>query len=174
MRSRIVLLALMISLFCGAGCFSMRPVYAAGSNADDAAEKLPRFVMLASPEVNLRTGPGTRYPIDWVIRRKGLPVEIVQEFEHWRKARTQDGSTGWAHKVMLNHYRGLIVSGKEPQNLYAKPDTTARVQARVEPEVTGRLERCRRDWCEAKIQGFEGWLPKTSFWGAYKDETFDD
>lgn len=150
------------------------PSWAADDEPKSGAEGLPRFAMLASPEVNLRTGPGTRYPIDWVIHRKGLPVEIVQQFEHWRKVKAPDGTTGWAHKVMLNHYRALVITGTEPQVMFAQPDVKSRAQARVEPGVVGRLERCKRDWCQTKIQGYEGWLPKQAFWGAYPDETFDD
>ena len=35
---------------------------------------LPRFASLKSDEVNVRTGPGTRYPVDWVFKRKSMPV----------------------------------------------------------------------------------------------------
>ena len=42
---------------------------------------LPRWASLSSDEVNIRTGPGKRYPIDWVLRKKHLPVEITREFE---------------------------------------------------------------------------------------------
>ena len=31
---------------------------------------LPRFAALRSDEVNLRAGPGTGYPIDWVYKRR--------------------------------------------------------------------------------------------------------
>ena len=34
---------------------------------------LPRFVSLRAGEVNLRTGPGVQYPVDWVYLRKNLP-----------------------------------------------------------------------------------------------------
>ena len=48
---------------------------------------LPRFASLRADEANVRAGPGTRYPIEWVFKRKGMPVEIVAEFENWRKIR---------------------------------------------------------------------------------------
>ena len=48
---------------------------------------IPRFASLRSDEVNVRTGPGTRYPVDWVFKRKAMPVEIVAEYENWRKIR---------------------------------------------------------------------------------------
>ena len=37
-----------------------------------------RFVSLRSDEVNVRVGPGVRYPVKWVFRQKAIPVEIVQ------------------------------------------------------------------------------------------------
>src|SRR5687767_12118581 len=43
--------------------------------------KLPRFVSLQSDKVNLRTGPGRRYPIQWVLTRRDMPVEIIAQFE---------------------------------------------------------------------------------------------
>ena len=38
---------------------------------------IPRFASLRASDVNLRTGPGTRYPIDWVFTHQGMPVEIT-------------------------------------------------------------------------------------------------
>ena len=35
-----------------------------------AGVNLPRFVSLRSDEVNLRTGPGVRYPVEWVLQRR--------------------------------------------------------------------------------------------------------
>ena len=48
---------------------------------------LPRFVSLRSAEVNMRAGPSVRYPVEWVYRRAGLPVEVIAEFDTWRKVR---------------------------------------------------------------------------------------
>src|SRR4030095_12903685 len=59
---------------------------------------IPRFASLRSDEVNVRTGPGTRYPVDWVFKRKGMPVEIVAEYENWRKIRDWKGARGWGHQ----------------------------------------------------------------------------
>ena len=42
-----------------------------------AAEDLPHFASLRADRVNVRTGPGVRYPIVWVFVRQGLPVEIT-------------------------------------------------------------------------------------------------
>ncbi|MDP7625068.1 MAG: SH3 domain-containing protein, partial [Rhodospirillales bacterium] len=63
---------------------------------------LPRFVSLRADEVNLRTGPGVRYPVDWVYQRKNLPVEVIAEFGTWRKVRDVQGSQGWIHQSLLS------------------------------------------------------------------------
>ena len=68
---------------------------------------LPRFVTLRANEVNLRSGPGTRYPIDWVYRRSGMPVEIIDEFDTWRRIRDWQGTEGWVHQSMVQGRRGI-------------------------------------------------------------------
>jgi len=60
---------------------------AVAANANPSGLPIPRFVSLRSNEVNLRTGPGLTYPIDWIYKRDGMPVEVIQEFDTWRKIR---------------------------------------------------------------------------------------
>src|SRR6185312_15826767 len=72
---------------------------------------LPRFAALRSDEVNMRAGPGTRYPINWVYKRRDLPVEIEREFEVWRLVKDPDGTKGWVHQATLTGRRTLIVTG---------------------------------------------------------------
>ena len=54
---------------------------------------IPRFASVRSDEANVRTGPGTRYPVEWVFKRKSMPVEIVAEYENWRKIRDWQGAS---------------------------------------------------------------------------------
>ncbi len=74
---------------------------------------LPRFASLKTDEVNLRTGPGLRYPIDWVYKRRDLPVQIEREFEVWRLVADQDGVKGWVHQATLAGRRTFVVTGGE-------------------------------------------------------------
>ena len=62
--------------------------------ANAADDKLPHFASLRVDPVNLRTGPGTRYPVEWVYQKKGLPVEVTATFDVWRRVRDADGTTG--------------------------------------------------------------------------------
>ena len=72
---------------------------------------VPRFVSLGADRVNVRFGPGKQYPINWVFARKDLPVEIVAEFDTWRKIRDFDGEEGWIHSSLLSSRRTIMVTG---------------------------------------------------------------
>ena len=76
---------------------------------EGAPAKLPRFASLRSDDVNMRAGPGTRYRIDWVYKRRDLPVEIEREFDVWRWVRDPDGIQGWVHQATLMGRRSFIV-----------------------------------------------------------------
>src|SRR5580658_9231759 len=76
-----------------------------------AEATLPRFAVLHADKVNLRAGPGDRYPIEWVYLRKDWPVEVVAQFDHWRRVRDWEGTEGWVHEKMITSRREVIVTG---------------------------------------------------------------
>ena len=71
---------------------------------------IPRFVSLKTDTVNVRRGPSSEHAIAWVFKRKGLPVEIIAEFEHWRRIRDSEGEEGWVYMSMLAGHRTAIVA----------------------------------------------------------------
>jgi SH3-like domain-containing protein len=130
---------------------------------------VPRFVALKSNEINVRVGPGTRYPIRFIYRRKGLPVQIVEEFAHWRKIADHKGEGGWVHKGMIEGARTAMILDNT-QNLYAKPSSESRVVMRAEASVIGTLIACEPDWCELQIERRKGWIRKSTIWGVTREE----
>lgn len=132
---------------------------------------LPRFVSLRSEEVNLRTGPGDRYPVEWVFRRRDLPVEVVAEFNHWRKIRDGQGTEGWVHQSLLSGRRMVMVTGRT-RSLRAAPADSAAPVAMLEAGVVARLAACPRNgaFCRVEAAGFDGWLKRDEFWGVYPGE----
>jgi SH3-like domain-containing protein len=151
------------------------PTMAVAESATGASTGLPvpRFVSLKSDEVNVRTGPGTRYPIQWLYRRDGLPVEIVEEFDLWRKIRDIEGATGWVHKSMLEGSRRAFIRGKEAQVVRANPEADARPLLKAEPMVITDVMECEVRWCRVQVSGRKGWIEKKHLWGVYPDEVFD-
>jgi len=120
----------------------------------------------------MRTGPGTRYPIEWVYTRRGLPVEVIAEYDIWRRVRDPDGAEGWVNKTELTGRRAAIVIGA-PNELRDDKDDNAPVVAHLEVGAVGQLMSCAPDWCKLKFEGVKGYLRKIDFWGAYPGETFD-
>jgi SH3-like domain-containing protein len=171
MRSSVWLWASLVAL--AAVCL---PTGAMAQSADKAQQQrkgsglpIPRFASLRSDEVNVRTGPGTRYPVDWVFKRKSMPVEIVAEYENWRKIRDWQGASGWVHQSLLTGKRSFIVPAK-PASLHKTPATSAEVVAKLEPEVMGEIRSCAGDWCRVRVAGVSGWIERTGMWGVYKSE----
>jgi SH3-like domain-containing protein len=130
---------------------------------------IPRFASLRSDEVNVRTGPGTRYPVDWVFKRKSMPVEIVAEFDNWRKIRDWQGASGWVHQSLLTGKRSFLIASKAA-SLHKTPSASAEVVAKLEPEVLGEIRSCSGDWCRVKTSAVSGWIERTDLWGVYKSE----
>lgn len=144
----------------------------AAEQADMAARlPIPRFASLRANEVNMRTGPGMRYPIQWVYKRKGLPVEITAEYDNWRRVRDPEGTEGWINKAELTGKRGAIITGAAAV-LRGGADEKSEMLARLETGAVGQILSCAKDWCKAKFDGTKGYLPKTDFLGAYSEETF--
>ncbi|MFE8874443.1 SH3 domain-containing protein [Acetobacter persici] len=75
---------------------------------------LPRYAALRSDEVNMRAGPGRRFPILWVYHRRGMPVRIEREFDVWRLVEDATGQKGWIQQATLSGGRDFLVPGEAP------------------------------------------------------------
>ncbi len=150
---------------------------ALAQTASPSGLPLPRFVSLRAEEVNLRSGPGVRYPIDWVITKRDLPVEIIAEFDTWRKIRDHQGSDGWVHQTMLAGRRTVLVSGPAgtQRRLRRTDKDDAASVAMLEAGVIGRLLQCPRngEFCRIEVEGYQGWLRRDEIWGIYRAEFID-
>ncbi len=151
------------------GCILAAPALAANTSG----LPIPRWVSLKTAEANVRTGPGTRYPIQWVYRREGMPVEVIEEFDIWRKIRDAEGTTGWVHKTMLDGKRNAVIHSKDDAILRAEPVAKARPLLKIEPQVIAKLIECEKDWCRIQVSGRKGWVEKKYLFGVYKEEIFD-
>jgi len=133
---------------------------------------IPRFVSLRSAEVNLRAGPNVNYPIQWVFQRKDMPVEIIAEYDTWRRIRDWQGAEGWVQQLMLTGRRAVVVTGAI-RTLRRTPDTDAQAVAQAKPGVMGPLLKCVGAWCQVDLKGWRGWLKRDEFWGVYEKETVE-
>ncbi len=142
---------------------------AGGACAAEKSEPVPRFVSLRANVVNLRTGPGNRYPVEWVYRRKGLPVEILAQHDQWRQVRDWQGTEGWVHQRLVTDLRNVIVKGAQ-RVLRADADAQSPPVAKLDPGVIAHLLECRGAWCRVEAEDIKGWLKRSEIWGVYPDE----
>ena len=147
------------------------PAIAADPIVGDATLKVPRFVSLHSDKVNLRTGPGRQYPIEWVLTRKDMPVEIIAQFENWRRVREWDGTLGWVQQHMVSGKRYVVIGKGANRVIYREADAAGAVVARAEPGVIARLIECKGPWCRVEAGDVSGWIRRNDVWGVYADES---
>jgi len=138
-------------------------------NGVAASSDVPRFVSLSSDKVNVRVGPGKRYPISWVYVRSGWPVEVIAEYERWRQIRDVEGATGWIHTNLLSNRRTILITNKQ-RPVYEEADGDSPVILLVDPGVQGKLLECNGFWCEVEIAGNKGWLKAAHFYGVFENE----
>lgn len=133
---------------------------------------LPRFVSMKASEANVRRGPSLTHRIDWVFKRKDVPLIITAEHGHWRRIEDRDGAGGWVHYSLLSGSRTAIVE-QDMLDLMSKPQKGTLVVARLETGVIARLDKCDPDWCRLSAAGYKGWARKTALWGVGAEEILE-
>ena len=98
-----------------------------------------------------------------------MPVEIVAEYENWRKIRDFQGASGWVYQGLQTGKRSFIIAAK-PASVHKTPAAAAEVIAKLDPEVMGEIRSCSGEWCRVKVSGVSGWLERTQIWGVFKSE----
>ncbi len=150
----------------------------AGSAAAEAAKgpvtnlPLPRYVSMKASEGNVRRGPSLTHRIDWVFKRRDMPLQITAEHGHWRRVEDRDGAGGWVHYALLSGVRTVIIE-QDMLQLRRRPDPQAQPVAALELGVIARLGDCSTDWCQVSAGGYKGWTQKTKLWGVRADEIRD-
>lgn len=138
--------------------------------ASDRALPVPRFASLSSDKVYMREGPTYRHPILWVYHRKGLPVEILSQYDVWRRVRDPDGAVGWMHSSMIAEVRTVLVTAKS--SVRRDSDPHSRILALAQPGVIAKLLACEPTACEIAASGTEGWIDRKNIWGVRTGEVF--
>ena len=121
---------------------------------------IPRFVSLKSNDANIRVGPSVNYPIKIKYVVQNLPLEIIDEFDVWRKSRDHEGNIGWIHKSLIKGNRFILVNHNTNKdvNLYSIPN--GKKIGIIKKKNILDLNICILDWCKVTQKNFTGWLLK--------------
>lgn len=142
---------------------------------------LPRYASLKTDRVNLREGPSKDHRTLWVFQRQGLPVEIVAEFETWRRIRDSEGTEGWVlHSLLSGRRTSVVTAGKATDKtatpLFARADDKADEEARLQAGVIGSVKTCTGTWCRVVVSlpqkggDLDGYIRQDRLWGVYPNE----
>lgn len=176
--------AFLAALLALAGLVPAAPAAAQAARESDAGLMIgpvsglpmPRFVSLKSTKVYVRQGPTKEHPVVFVYRRAGEPVEIVAEYDNWRRIRDSEGAEGWVWHSLLSGRRTALVapwSKDKELPIHVSATSSARLSARLEPKVLVEARRCDGQWCRVEGDGFDGWIEQDRLWGVYPGERFD-
>lgn len=134
---------------------------------------LPRYVSLKADRVNVRGGPTADHDVEWVFVKAGLPVEIIAEYENWRRIRDSEGAEGWVYHALLTGRRTAIVVPWDEgarTDMRRRPDDAAQVSAIVEAGVLVSVRECDGTWCDVDAGNIRGYLRQDRLWGVYPEE----
>jgi len=148
---------------------------------------IPRFVSLKAGAVNLRVGPGRKYAISWLYKKRGLPVEVIQEFDRWRRVRDSEGTTGWVLHSLLSSKRtalvapwdrefdnnGQIVSASLHDGKY-RANKEASISARLQAGLLVDIRECSNGWCSIEARETSAWVEQEKLFGTYPGEPVED
>ena len=147
-----------------------------------SAAPLPRFVSIKSARANMRVGPGLHYRVEWLYVRSGLPMEVIQEYDNWRKVRDSQGSEGWIMRPLLSGKRTALIAPWDRNNpvelvdLHTAPDAGAPISAHMTPGLLARIVFCNGKWCRVEVaektaDRVSGYVDQSRLWGVYPGET---
>ena len=130
-----------------------------------------RFVAMRANKVNARSGPNIRYPIEWIYQQQYHPVEIIAEYDQWRKIRDFEGTVSWVRKNLLTNARYAIITEVGENNIYEKESQNSKIIARAENGVIAKITRCTLNFCQLEFENnIKGWMPKNSIFGVKNNE----
>ncbi len=122
----------------------------------------------------MRVGPSTDYGTSYIYSARGLPLEITEEYGHWRRVRDMDGASGWMTAALLSGDRTAVVGPwlKKPVALRSEPSSGAGVVAKLQARVMLSVRHCDGTWCEAALirHDLSGYIQQASLWGVYPGE----
>jgi SH3-like domain-containing protein len=143
---------------------------------------VPRYVSLKTDRVNLREGPSKDHRTAWVFQRAGLPVEIIAEYETWRRIRDSEGTEGWVlHSLLSGRRTALVmpwVKTGETINLLDRSDEKGSTVAHLQPGVIANVKGCDGKWCRVTIsmdgaRDIDGYVQQVKLWGVYPNESVE-
>lgn len=150
------------------------PLAAGFQRGRETGLPVPRFVSLKSRQARMRVGPSLDYATKWIYTAQGLPMEITEEYGHWRRVRDYAGTSGWMYGALLSGHRTGVIGPwlKATAPLRTEAEVSAAEIAALEARVRLTISSCDGKWCHVKLQKHDlsGYVRQGEIWGVYPAE----
>lgn len=121
------------------------------------------MVSVSVEKENLRNGPGTNHPVQWIVV-KGYPLEVVSKQGNWIQIRDFEKDVAWIHAQSVNS-KPYVISTGDTVNLRASAAASGKVVGKVDyGTVMEKLDQ-QNGWVKVKTAGKTGWISSSYVWG---------
>ena len=122
------------------------------------------FLTLKNNKVNVRQGPSFDYPIKFIIKKKYLPVKIIDSYDNFKKVIDINNNSGWIHVSQLFKKKSAI-NIKNNSLILSQPKIYSKPIAKLEKGRLVLIKKCKEIWCKVNADNFLGWIKKENLWG---------
>ena len=131
---------------------------------DSFANKKNYFLTLRYNEANVRQGPSVDHPIKFIIKKKYLPVKIIDSYDNFKKIIDINNNSGWIHRSQLFKKKSAI-NIKNNSLIFSQPEIYSKPIAKLEKGRLVLIKKCKENWCKVNTDNFLGWVKKENLWG---------
>tara|TARA_B100000963_G_scaffold90194_1_gene77713 strand:+ start:41 stop:481 length:441 start_codon:yes stop_codon:yes gene_type:complete len=121
------------------------------------------FLSLKKNKVNVRYGPGFKYPVKYIYKKIDLPIKQIDKKENFRRIIDLKNNSGWIHVSQLKKVNSIIP--REDKILFNKPSNFSKPLAKIEKGRVLLIQNCNKNWCKIKTGSFKGWIKIENTWG---------
>lgn len=130
---------------------------------------LAKMVSVIGDNVNLRSGPGTKYSVKWKYG-SGFPLKVLEEKGGWLKVEDFEGDSGWLYEKLTSRNGHMIVKVHKNQNkkvnIRSGPSTKYKIVGKAYYGVVFKTIKQQNGWAHVKHDsGLEGWIKRSLLWG---------
>ena len=131
---------------------------------DSFASKKNYFLTLKYNKVNVRQGPSFDHPVKFIIKKKYLPVKIIDSYDNFKKIIDINNNSGWIHRSQLFKKKSAI-NIKNNSLIFSQPEIYSKPIAKLEKGRLVLIKKCKENWCKVNTDNFLGWVKKENLWG---------
>jgi SH3-like domain-containing protein len=124
------------------------------------------YLSLKNNKTNVRQGPSFDYPIKLIIKKKFLPVKVIDSYENFKKITDIKNNNGWIHVSQLSKKKTAI-NIKKFSLILDKPKIYSKPVAKLEYGKLLIIKKCNNNWCKVFTNSYVGWIKKKNLWGNF-------